>query len=242
MLRIVRRSPLPLLGLALVSGCAMQPPAPTPPPAPPMPQFVVPAGTEFVSDLFGYAQAVRVGPWVTTSAIPGFDIEKRGFPEDYASQVREAFENLRLVLEAAGASLDEVVELSSQQLDMDQFNTTVDGKFAAFGEHKPTWTATGVKSLPLPSMQFQVTRLVTPRHRDGGPGRRRRVGSARRRGAGAAARNPGAHAAGEEVGGQEPPALHEPSRLLTRLPTALEGLLEGLQLVAPLAVEAKSLA
>lgn len=146
---------IPLVFLALsVAGCAMQPPAPPPSPAP---QFVVPAGTEFVSDLFGYSQAVRVGPWVTTSAIPGFDIEKRGFPEDYESQVRAAFANLKLVLEAAGASMNEVVELQTQQLDMDQFNTTVDGKLNAFGEHKPTWTATGVKSLPLPSMQIQVS-------------------------------------------------------------------------------------
>lgn len=142
-----------LVGM-LTTGCAMQPAAP---PAPPAPQFVVPAGTEFVSDLFGYSQAVRVGPWVTTSAIPGFDMEKRGFPEDYESQVKAAFDNLKRVLEAAGARMDEVVELSSQQLDMEQFNTTVDGKLAAFGEHKPTWTAIGVKSLPLPSMQFQVS-------------------------------------------------------------------------------------
>jgi enamine deaminase RidA (YjgF/YER057c/UK114 family) len=137
-----------------VAGCAMQPPAPPPPPTP---QFVVPPGTEFVSDLFGYSQAVRVGPWVTTSAIPGFDIAKRGFPEDYESQVRAAFANLELVLEAAGASMNEVVELQTQQLDMEQFNATVDGKMAAFGEHKPTWTAIGVKSLPLPSMQIQVS-------------------------------------------------------------------------------------
>lgn len=154
--RVLRRC-LPLACLALAAGCAVQPPAPPPPPPPPLPQYVVPPETQYVSELFGYSQAVRIGPWVTTSAIPGFDIEKRGFPEDYASQVREAFENLKLVLEAAGARMDEVVELSTQQLDMEQFNTTVDGKLEAFGEHKPTWTAIGAKSLPLPSMQFQVS-------------------------------------------------------------------------------------
>ena len=156
MLRDLHRC-LPPLCLGLLAGCAMQPLAPVAPPPPPAAQFVVPAGTEFVSDLFGYSQAVRVGPWVTTSAVPGFDIEKRGFPEDYESQVRAAFANLKLVLEAAGANMNEVVELSTQQLDMDQFNTTVDGKLNAFGELKPVWTAIGVKSLPLPSMQFQVS-------------------------------------------------------------------------------------
>jgi enamine deaminase RidA (YjgF/YER057c/UK114 family) len=148
---------LPLCVVGLLVGCAVQPPAAPPPPPPPSPQYVVPKVTEYVSELFGYSQAVRIGPWVTTSTIPGFDIQKRGFPEDFESQVHFAFENLKLVLEAAGASMDEVVELSTQQIDMEQFNATVDGKMAAFGEHKPTWIATGVKSLPLPSMQIQVS-------------------------------------------------------------------------------------
>jgi len=143
---------LPLV--VLLSACAVAPPAP-PPPA--VPQFVVPEGTEFVSDLFGYSQAVRVGSWVTTSAIPGFDIEKRGFPEAYPEQVRAGFANLKRVLEAAGSSLDEVVEITTYQLDMEKFNDTIDGKNEAFGERRPTWTSVGAKSLPLPSMQFQVS-------------------------------------------------------------------------------------
>lgn len=149
---------LRLLPLAvLLSACAVAPPAPPPPPPPAVPQFVVPEGTEFVSDLFGYSQAVRVGPWVTTSAIPGFDIEKRGFPESYPEQVRAGFANLKRVLEAAGSSLDEVVEITTYQLDMEKFNDTIDGKNEAFGERRPTWTSVGAKSLPLPSMQFQVS-------------------------------------------------------------------------------------
>lgn len=150
---------LRLLPLAvLLSACAVAPPAAPPAPPPPaVPQFVVPEGTEFVSDLFGYSQAVRVGPWVTTSAIPGFDIEKRGFPESYPEQVRAGFANLKRVLEAAGSSLDEVVEITTFQLDMEKFNDTIDGKNEAFGERRPTWTSVGAKSLPLPSMQFQVS-------------------------------------------------------------------------------------
>lgn len=149
MFRVLR-----LLPLSLLPACAMSPPAPPPPPTP---QYVVPAGTEFVSELFGYSQVVRVGPWVTTSAIPGFDIQKRGFPEAYPDQVRAAFTNLKMVLEAAGARMDEVVEITTWQLDMEQFNTTIDGKNEAFGEHRPAWSAVGAGSMPLPSMQFQVS-------------------------------------------------------------------------------------
>lgn len=150
---------LRLLPLVFLPACAMTPPAPPAPALPPTPvaQFFIPPGTEFASELFGYSQAVRVGPWITVSAAPGFDIQKRGFPEAYADQVRAAFTNLQLVIEASGASMNDVIEITTYQLDMDKFNETVDGKNAVFGAHRPTWTAVGVKSLPLPSMQIQVS-------------------------------------------------------------------------------------
>ncbi len=158
MIRVLR-----LLPLALLPACALMPPAPPPPPAP---VFVVPAGTEFVSQMLGYSQAVKLGPWVTVSAQPGFDIQKKGFPESFPDQVAAAFSNLRLVLESAGATMNDVVEITTYQLDMDQFFAVVDGRNEAFGEHRPVWTAVGVKSLPLPSMQFQVSArayVSTPR-------------------------------------------------------------------------------
>lgn len=149
---------LPLTPVLLVAACATAPSAPPSPPPAPVAQFIVPEGTEFVSELFGYSQAVRVGPWVTTSAIPGFDIDKRGFPASYPEQVSAGFANLKRVLEASGASMDDVVEITTYQLDTaNQFNDTIDGKNEAFGLHKPTWTPVGVKGLPLPSMLFQVS-------------------------------------------------------------------------------------
>lgn len=157
---------LRLLPIILLPACALQPPAP---PAPPMPQFITPESMRPASDWFGYSQAVRVGPWITVSAVPGFDIEKRGFPEAYPDQVAVAFANLKAVLEASGAGMNDVVEITTYQLDMLKFNDTIDAKNEAFGEHRPTWTALGAASLPLPSMQFQVSaRAYVPEGR--GPG------------------------------------------------------------------------
>lgn len=146
-----------LFAALFLGACATTPP---PPPPPPKPQFFVPAGTEFVSDLFGYSQAVKTGPWVTISAQPGFDIEKRGFPEDFRAQVTAAFKNLELSLKAAGAKLSDVTQLTSYMLDTEKFNDVVDVKGEFFGEHKPTWTVVGVKGLPLPQMQFQVSAVA----------------------------------------------------------------------------------
>lgn len=142
------------LVLAALSGCASLQPAP--PPAPSA-QFVVPEGSEFVSNLFGYSQAVRVGPWIMVSAQPGYDVDKRGFPETLAEQAAMAFKNLALVLAASGATLNDVVSLASHQTDMEQFPEVVDARNEAFGEHRPTWTAVGVSALPLAAMQFQIS-------------------------------------------------------------------------------------
>lgn len=151
---------LRLLPLCLLPACAVLEPTAsdsTPPPPSGQPAFVVPAGTEFVSAMFGYSQAVRVGPWVTTSAIPGFDVEKRAFPEDFAEQARLGFELLRTVLEASGASMEDVTEITTYQVDMDQFNAVLNARNEAFGEHRPTWVPIGVNQLLLPTMQFQVS-------------------------------------------------------------------------------------
>ncbi|MGB0956051.1 MAG: Rid family hydrolase [Panacagrimonas sp.] len=148
MLRIL----LVLTALCL-SACAGPTKAP---PKPLQPEFIVPPGAEFVSGMFGYSQAARVGPWLMVSAQVGFDTEKRGFPADFEQQVHAAFRNLQTVLEAAGAELDDVVELTSYQLDMKRFNDVVDIKTEYFGEHRPAWSAIGVEALPLPQLQFQI--------------------------------------------------------------------------------------
>lgn len=147
-----------LAALVVLTGCASLQPAPPPPP--PTAQFVVPEGSEFVSNLFGYSQAVKVGPWITVSAQPGYDVEKGGFPETLPEQAAMAFKNLAAVLQASGATLNDVVSITSYQLDMEQFSDVVDARNEAFGEHRPTWTAMGVAALPLPVMQFQISAMA----------------------------------------------------------------------------------
>ncbi|MGQ0621806.1 MAG: RidA family protein [Panacagrimonas sp.] len=158
---------LPLLAVTLLGACAVKPTAPPPKPT----EFIVPAGTEFVSDLFGYSQAARTGPWISVSAQPGFDIEMRGFPDEFSAQVMAAFRNLEAVLKASGAELTDVVEITTYQLDMTKFNDVVDARAEVFGEHRPAWTAVGVKELPLPSMQFQISARAFTLSKPAAPGK-----------------------------------------------------------------------
>jgi len=56
--------------------------------------------------------AARVGNLLCTSAVSGKDPATGQLPPDAADQARLAFANLRAVLQAGGASLDQVVKFS----------------------------------------------------------------------------------------------------------------------------------
>lgn len=56
--------------------------------------------------------AARVGNLLCTSAVSGKDPATGQLPTDAPSQVRNTWENLRAVLRAGGASLDDVVKFS----------------------------------------------------------------------------------------------------------------------------------
>jgi len=56
--------------------------------------------------------ARRIGPFLATSAVIGKDPATGELPADAEDQARNAFVNLRRVLEAAGMSLDDVIKLT----------------------------------------------------------------------------------------------------------------------------------
>jgi len=56
--------------------------------------------------------AARVGPLLCTSAVSGKDAATGELPADAAAQARHAFANLKAVLAAGGATLQDVVKLS----------------------------------------------------------------------------------------------------------------------------------
>jgi enamine deaminase RidA (YjgF/YER057c/UK114 family) len=55
--------------------------------------------------------ASRVGPFVATSGIHGADPATGELAGDAAAQIRQAFANLRVVLDSAGASPDDVAQV-----------------------------------------------------------------------------------------------------------------------------------
>src|SRR5438105_289305 len=60
----------------------------------------------------GMVAGVRAGGLLFFSAIRGQDPQTREFPDDTGAQARQALENLKMLLEGAGATLEHVVKVT----------------------------------------------------------------------------------------------------------------------------------
>ena len=118
---------------------------------------VIPKGMDGAYDNWGYAPAVRVGDTVIVSGIPA------GGPGEYADKVRRMFERAKETLAAAGATMDDVVELTSFHTgakDSESFQKEfeilhkVHGEF--FPSYKPAWTAVGTTALLAPGAVLEM--------------------------------------------------------------------------------------
>ena len=68
-----------------------------------------------------YSHATIANGFVFVSGQGPFDPETNSAPDAFPDQVRQTFENLRIVLEAAGAGLGEVVKVNAYLTDLTRF-------------------------------------------------------------------------------------------------------------------------
>jgi len=107
----------------------------------------VPPGWEGAYE-FGYAPVVRVGEMVIVSGIPA------GGPGTYEEKVRRMYQRAVDLLGSAGATIDDVVELTTfhaEPKDSPAFRAEFERYMPIhrefFGEHRPAWTAVGTTAL-----------------------------------------------------------------------------------------------
>ena len=99
----------------------------------------------------------RIGPRVRGSKqIPGVTLDAEGGIASYEieTQCRAVFENVRLVLEDAGASWNDIVDvtvfLTNMKEDFPIYNRLYAEYFAGDGKPNPTRTTVEVRALPTP--------------------------------------------------------------------------------------------
>jgi enamine deaminase RidA (YjgF/YER057c/UK114 family) len=119
-------------------------------------QPIIPPDTRALYDGYHFSPATRVGNMIWVSGQVGIDAAMTP-GVGMEAQARLAFQNLKSVLEAAGASLADVVELIT-------FHTDLRGEMPAFAKVKdeyipdryPSWSAVGVTQLALPELLVEI--------------------------------------------------------------------------------------
>jgi enamine deaminase RidA (YjgF/YER057c/UK114 family) len=108
---------------------------------------IVPEGMEVVYDKIRYAPAVKVGSTVYVSGQIGRDGNMK-LVEEREAQIVQAFENLKTVLEAAGATLGDIVDVTTFHTDMRDLPLFMEVRDRYLNTHPlPAWTAVGAHML-----------------------------------------------------------------------------------------------
>ncbi|MEE8281189.1 MAG: RidA family protein [Gammaproteobacteria bacterium] len=96
-----------------------------------------------------YSQAVRAGNTVYLSGQIPLDPDSGELVTgDIAVQIRQVFDNLTAVAEAAGGSLDDAVKLTVYLTDLGHFSAVNEIMAEYFSEPYPARAAVGIASLP----------------------------------------------------------------------------------------------
>lgn len=118
-------------------------------------EVVIPPGSEKTYQRFHFAPATKVGSTVYCSGVIGAD--GADVPGEAADEFALAFTRLAGVLETAGASLENIVEMTSFHVDMSRhLGAFMAAKDAVMKEPFPAWTAIGCTELAIPGARVEI--------------------------------------------------------------------------------------
>ena len=118
-------------------------------------QLINPPGTEEIYKRMKFSQAVRAGDLVWVSGQVGIDGNMK-VGEGIEEQARLAFQSLKGILEAAGGSLSDIVELVTFHTSMENMKGFAKAKNEFFQEDYPAHTAVGVTELVMPDLLVEI--------------------------------------------------------------------------------------
>ena len=109
----------------------------------------------------GYSHAFKCGNTIYVAGQIAWDEEGKLVGEgDVVAQTERAYENLKRVLEAAGASISDIVMMNIYTLDLEGFNKTGEIRRKYFGKHFPATTVLIVAGLDEPGTLIEVETIA----------------------------------------------------------------------------------
>lgn len=110
--------------------------------------------------VMAYSQAVKVGDLLFIAGQPGLDFSSGLIADDFETQARQAFENLSMVLRAAGSSLEKVAKTTIWLVDASNFDS-LNKLYAEYFPINPPVRSTPVVSLPKKEFQLSIEAIAT---------------------------------------------------------------------------------
>jgi enamine deaminase RidA (YjgF/YER057c/UK114 family) len=119
------------------------------------PIFATPDGSTIFKK-FGYSPAVRAGDFLYVAGQIGLNPDG-SMPANDEGQIVNAFDRLKIVMEEAGASLDDIVELVSYHVGLqNHLSKFVEIKSRYIREPYPTWTILEIAGLARPGLVIEI--------------------------------------------------------------------------------------
>jgi reactive intermediate/imine deaminase len=103
-----------------------------------------------------YCDAVHFGDLLFISGVPPTDAGGRVVSDDVAAQARQVFVNMKLVLDAAGASFADILKVTVYLLDVNDRSRINPVRQEFFGAARPASTLIGVSELAIPGMKVEI--------------------------------------------------------------------------------------
>lgn len=117
---------------------------------------IIPKEMQAFYDTFHFAPAVKDGNLLRCSGMIGFD-QKGRCPEDPENQFTLAFNNLKLLLNEADASFENIIEMTTFHVSLNEHMATfTQVKDQFIKEPFPAWTAIGISELALPGALLEI--------------------------------------------------------------------------------------
>lgn len=126
-------------------------------------EIIIPEEARSSYENWGYAPAVKVGNTIYVSGVVSLLEGEGNYEERYARGFKTALSWIEKVLNEAGASLDDVVDITSFHTDLQrQLEVAVKVRMEVMAPPHPAWTAVGTTALATPDgvTEIKVVALV----------------------------------------------------------------------------------
>ncbi|MGE0823544.1 MAG: RidA family protein [Candidatus Binatia bacterium] len=120
-------------------------------------ESVIPTDMKNIHERFRYSPGVKAGQMLYIAGQVGRDANLN-VVEGKEAQFVQAFENVKKVLTAAGATFDDVVEMVTYHTDMRDLQLFIQVKDRYFTnpDRLPTWTGIGTTALAMPGLLVEI--------------------------------------------------------------------------------------